>query len=494
MGNAQSEFGDTKSQEYVFMQSILAGDASRVQALITTKPDIVTTRSREYNTAWHCAAQAGQLQVLQLLHKDPAVAARRAMAGKSWSSVLSVDHQNKKGQTPLMIACDQGHHTCVGFLVTTDKADPWIADLAGNCAIHYAALKGHAACLQALLANPAPHPSGNAKAKYVNVRNRAGLTPLHCAVYSGHSDAARVLLAAGCRLAPQTAIDTLEHEVACNGGSTPLHLAAMRGHAELVRVLMATYVKILEDGQQEGNRGIACPDPRSIPDKYGLTPFMIATKWGRDNVAPILDPMAPLDITPKSPCKRDLQDSIKRTASAPRNALPPVETLALSDTTPPTTAPTSDSPPPTVNLTVSAGTTAAPSNTIPSNTPVAAATGNTTAWMEEILNRVVPESESAISLPPRVALDTSTHGNSEEEVPSDYICPISKKLMLEPVIAADGCTYDKQSLADWQAAGNTTYPDSSCAIDANMMLPNTLLRAQISQWKRLHPQLAAQHS
>ena len=49
--------------------------------------------------------------------------------------------------------------------------------------------------------------------RYVNVRNQAGLTPLHCAVYAGHTEAARVLLAAGCRLVPQTAVDTLEHEV-----------------------------------------------------------------------------------------------------------------------------------------------------------------------------------------------------------------------------------------------------------------------------------------
>ena len=113
--------------------------------------------------------------------------------------------------------------------------------------------------------------------------------------------------------------------------------------------------------------------------------------------------------------------------------------------------------------------------------------------MEEILNRVVPESEHTISLPPRGGQDASTC-DADEGVPSDYLCPISLKLMSDPVIAADGCTYDNKSLDAWVAGGAQTYPNSTCAVDGNMKLPNTLLRAQINQWKRQNPELAAAHS
>jgi hypothetical protein len=220
------------------------------------------------------------------------------------------------------------------------------------------------------------------------------------------------------------------------------------------------------------------PLPCSIADNYGLTPFLIATKWGRENVAAIVDPMSPLDITPRaSPSKQPSQKSREPStegALAPSTSLPRSQADACGP---------ARGTPGVVCIGASAGPAAGP--------PAGGSAGGTTAWMEEILNRVVPESGSTISLPPRAVQDRSS---ADEELPSEYLCPISAKLMADPVIAADGCTYDNKSLDEWVAGGAQTYPNGTCAIDGNMKLPNTLLRAQINQWKRQHPQLAAKYS
>ena len=43
----------------------------------------------------------------------------------------------------------------------------------------------------------------------------------------------------------------------------------------------------------------------------------------------------------------------------------------------------------------------------------------------------------------------------EDEYPSDYVCPITMDLMLEPVKASDGYIYEKAAIIDWYKKNKT---------------------------------------
>ena len=43
-------------------------------------------------------------------------------------------------------------------------------------------------------------------------------------------------------------------------------------------------------------------------------------------------------------------------------------------------------------------------------------------------------------------------------IPATFVCPISLSLMLDPVVAADGCTYERSHIERWLRAGHATSP------------------------------------
>jgi hypothetical protein len=60
-----------------------------------------------------------------------------------------------------------------------------------------------------------------------------------------------------------------------------------------------------------------------------------------------------------------------------------------------------------------------------------------------------------------------------ENVPADepdlVMCPISQEVMQEPVLAADGNLYDRQTLAQWFATGATTSPLTNAAMGQQVL-------------------------
>eukprot|EP01126_Amoeba_proteus_P054190 TRINITY_DN6652_c0_g1_i11.p1 TRINITY_DN6652_c0_g1~~TRINITY_DN6652_c0_g1_i11.p1 ORF type:complete len:632 (-),score=135.07 TRINITY_DN6652_c0_g1_i11:348-2243(-) len=71
----------------------------------------------------------------------------------------------------------------------------------------------------------------------------------------------------------------------------------------------------------------------------------------------------------------------------------------------------------------------------------------------------------------------------EEDVPEEFVCPISREIMIEPVIAEDGHTYERQDVFDWISKKGTS-PITREKISPNVLIINRALKAQIEQWRK----------
>lgn len=46
----------------------------------------------------------------------------------------------------------------------------------------------------------------------------------------------------------------------------------------------------------------------------------------------------------------------------------------------------------------------------------------------------------------------------KDDIPSEFLCPITHEIMLEPVICSDGFTYEKRAITEWFLSGKYTSP------------------------------------
>ncbi|XP_053098301.1 kinase D-interacting substrate of 220 kDa B isoform X5 [Pangasianodon hypophthalmus] len=168
-----------------------------------------------------------------------------------------VDGRSDNGQTPLMLAAEQGSLEIVqelirrGANVNLDDVDCWSALIS-------AAKEGHVEVVKELLDNSA----------YIEHRDMGGWTALMWAAYKGRVEVAKVLLENGAN--PNTTGQ--QYSV------YPIIWAAGRGHAEIVKLLLKQGAKV------------------NCSDKYGTTPLIWAARKGHyDCVMHLLENGADVD-------------------------------------------------------------------------------------------------------------------------------------------------------------------------------------------------------
>lgn len=66
--------------------------------------------------------------------------------------------------------------------------------------------------------------------------------------------------------------------------------------------------------------------------------------------------------------------------------------------------------------------------------------------------------------------------------PEEFLCPLSKEVMRDPVILASGQTYDRPFIDNWLKAGNRTCPRTEQVLSHTVLTPNHLIREVISKW------------
>uniref|UniRef100_A0A3P8TGS1 WD repeat, SAM and U-box domain-containing protein 1 n=1 Tax=Amphiprion percula TaxID=161767 RepID=A0A3P8TGS1_AMPPE len=72
---------------------------------------------------------------------------------------------------------------------------------------------------------------------------------------------------------------------------------------------------------------------------------------------------------------------------------------------------------------------------------------------------------------------------SGSEAPDEFLCPISRELMKDPVIAADGYSYERESIESWIRGKNKTSPMTNLLLQTTLLTPNRSLKMAITRWK-----------
>lgn len=212
----------------------------------------------------HLAASNGQIDVL------------------SWLLDRSIrpDVLNRNKQTPLMLAAMHGKISCVEKLLHAGANILMFDSLRGRTCLHYAAYYGHSDCLQAILlsARTSHVAMSWGFARFVNIRDGKGETPLHLAARQRRPDCVHILLDSGALVCASTGGYGYP-------GSTPLHVAARGGSLDCIRELLAW-------GADRCQR-----------DASGRIPYMVAMKHKHGACAALLNPSSAEPLVWPSPLK-----------------------------------------------------------------------------------------------------------------------------------------------------------------------------------------------
>ncbi|NXS08944.1 WSDU1 protein, partial [Neodrepanis coruscans] len=67
-------------------------------------------------------------------------------------------------------------------------------------------------------------------------------------------------------------------------------------------------------------------------------------------------------------------------------------------------------------------------------------------------------------------------------VPDEFLCPITRELMKDPVIAADGYSYEREAMEHWISNKRRSSPMTNLPLPSLMLTPNRTLKMTISRW------------
>ncbi|XP_064306958.1 WD repeat, SAM and U-box domain-containing protein 1 isoform X1 [Phalacrocorax carbo] len=67
-------------------------------------------------------------------------------------------------------------------------------------------------------------------------------------------------------------------------------------------------------------------------------------------------------------------------------------------------------------------------------------------------------------------------------VPDEFLCPITRELMKDPVIAADGYSYEKEAMENWISTKRPSSPMTNLPLHSLTLTPNRTLKMAISRW------------
>lgn len=179
-----------------------------------------------------------------------------------------------------MLAAMHGKISCVEMLLHAGANILMFDSLRGRTCLHYAAYYGHSDCLKAILSTArTSHVALSwGFARFVNIRDGKGATPLHLAARQRRPECVHVLLDNGALVCASTGGYGYP-------GSTPLHLAARGGSLDCIRELLAWGA----DRQQR--------------DESGRIPYMVAMKHKHGTCAALLNPTSAEPLVWPSPLK-----------------------------------------------------------------------------------------------------------------------------------------------------------------------------------------------
>uniref|UniRef100_A0A2K6FYD8 WD repeat, SAM and U-box domain-containing protein 1 n=1 Tax=Propithecus coquereli TaxID=379532 RepID=A0A2K6FYD8_PROCO len=71
-------------------------------------------------------------------------------------------------------------------------------------------------------------------------------------------------------------------------------------------------------------------------------------------------------------------------------------------------------------------------------------------------------------------------------IPDEFICPITRELMTDPVIASDGYSYEREAMENWISKKKRTSPMTNLILPSVVLTPNRTLKMAINRWLETH--------
>ncbi|XP_055456568.1 WD repeat, SAM and U-box domain-containing protein 1 isoform X5 [Psammomys obesus] len=71
-------------------------------------------------------------------------------------------------------------------------------------------------------------------------------------------------------------------------------------------------------------------------------------------------------------------------------------------------------------------------------------------------------------------------------IPDEFICPITRELMKDPVIASDGYSYEREAMENWIHKKKRTSPMTNLVLPSLVLTPNRTLKMAINRWLETH--------
>ncbi|CAN1282895.1 Putative E3 ubiquitin-protein ligase XBAT31 [Linum perenne] len=241
------------------------GELDIVKIMLDRDPSLIhQTTVYDRQSPLHIAAANGQIEILSMILERS----------------VDPDVVNRHKQTPLMLAAMHGKISCLKMLIEAGANILKFDSLNGRTCLHYAAYYGHSDCLQVILstAQSSPVAASWGYARFVNIRDGRGATPLHLAARQRKAECVHILLDNGALVCASTG------GYGCPG-STPLHLAARGGSLDCIRELLAWGADRLQR------------------DASGRIPYGVALKHKQSECAALLNPSSAEPLVWPSPLK-----------------------------------------------------------------------------------------------------------------------------------------------------------------------------------------------
>ncbi|KAK8736916.1 hypothetical protein OTU49_004722, partial [Cherax quadricarinatus] len=81
------------------------------------------------------------------------------------------------------------------------------------------------------------------------------------------------------------------------------------------------------------------------------------------------------------------------------------------------------------------------------------------------------------------AQDSQAKKTIPDAPPTEYLCPITQELISDPVLCADGFTYERVAMEAWLASGKRTSPMTNEKLLHLVLTPNRTLRTLIQRYR-----------
>ncbi|XP_016128326.1 WD repeat, SAM and U-box domain-containing protein 1-like [Sinocyclocheilus grahami] len=74
----------------------------------------------------------------------------------------------------------------------------------------------------------------------------------------------------------------------------------------------------------------------------------------------------------------------------------------------------------------------------------------------------------------------------DSDVPDEFLCSITRELMKDPIIAADGFSYEREAMESWINTPNRSSPMTNLPLQTTLLTANRSLKMAIQRWKSSH--------